>query len=107
MHPVLDLQSDRPVAEDDQTLKQGLRQTSAGSLLVHDHRAELLERKLQRWGGSDRERTGAGLGEATDLVVSDENGLLAAEHERDHALCEKGKSMKVSMTGEKARCVLN
>ena len=42
MHAVLHLQPDRPVAEDDEALEEGLGETSARGLLIHDDGAELL-----------------------------------------------------------------
>lgn len=62
MHPVLYLQANGPIAEDDQALEQGLSETCTGCFLVHDDRSELL-------------------------VIADEDDLLAAEDERDHTLC--------------------
>lgn len=41
VHAVLDLETDRTVAEEDETLEEGLVETGAGGFLVHDGRAEL------------------------------------------------------------------
>lgn len=41
MHAVLDLQADRPDAQNHQALKQGLGQTCFSRLLAHHHRAQL------------------------------------------------------------------
>jgi hypothetical protein len=41
MHAVLDLQTDRAVTEEDETLEEGLVKTGAGGFLVHDGGTEL------------------------------------------------------------------
>jgi hypothetical protein len=41
MHAVLDLQTDRAVTEEDETLEEGLVETGAGGFLVHDGGTEL------------------------------------------------------------------
>ena len=61
MHTVLDLQPDRPDAQDDQALEKRLTKARASCLLAHDYWAELA-------------------------VVADEDELFGAEHDRDHAL---------------------
>jgi hypothetical protein len=66
VHPVLNLKTYWPIAKDNETFKEGLRETRPGGLLVHDDGAELL-------------------------VISNENGLLAAEDERNHAFCKAAK----------------
>ncbi len=60
MHPVLDLQSDGSITENNETFEKGLRETSSSSLLVHDDRPELL-------------------------VIANENRLLTTHDKGDHA----------------------
>ena len=61
MHAILDLKADGAVAENDEALEERLGEACASRFLVHDDWAELL-------------------------VVADEDDLLAAQDERDHAL---------------------
>jgi hypothetical protein len=59
MHAVLHLQTNRPIAEYDQTFEERLCETSARSLLVHDNWTKLL-------------------------MIADEDNLLTPKHQRDH-----------------------
>ena len=43
MHTVLNLETNWAVAEDDETLEEGLCETCTGSFLIHNDRSELLE----------------------------------------------------------------
>ena len=42
MHAILDLETDRPVAKNNETFEKRLRQSSASGFLVHDDRTKLL-----------------------------------------------------------------
>jgi hypothetical protein len=42
VHAILNLETDRPVAKNDETLEKRLSQSSASGLLVHDDRTKLL-----------------------------------------------------------------
>lgn len=61
MHTILDLETNRPDAQDDQTLEKRLTETGTRGLFAHDHWSELA-------------------------VISDEYELFGAEHDWDHAL---------------------
>lgn len=73
MHAVLDLESNRPVPEDDETLEEGLSEACTGCFLVHDDGSELL-------------------------MITNEDDLFTAENERNHALfineCENQRSFR-------------
>lgn len=60
MHAVLDVESDRGTAQDDQTFKERLVQAGFGSLLVHNDRTQLL-------------------------MVTNQNDLFASQHQWDNA----------------------
>ena len=53
MHPVLDLQTDGPDAQNHQPLEQGLGQPRLGRLLTHHHRTQLAvvsnQDQLKHW----------------------------------------------------------
>lgn len=61
MHPVLDLEPERPDPENDEPLEQRLRQSGSRRLLAHDHGPELA-------------------------VIADEDQLLGPQDHRHHAL---------------------
>ena len=61
MHAILDIESNRGAAEDDQALKQRLIETGLGSFLVHDDGTQLL-------------------------MIAHKHHLLASKDQRNHAL---------------------
>ena len=65
VHPVLDLQTNWANAKHNQPLKERLRETSSGSLLAHDHRAQLA-------------------------VIANQDELATAQDDGDHAFWLRG-----------------
>ena len=64
MHSVLDLESDRTIAQDDEALEERLRQARPCRFLVHDDGAQLL-------------------------MVTNKNHLSTSEYQGNHALWRK------------------
>jgi len=59
VHSILDLESDRTISQDDETLEERLGEPRACSFLIHDDGAQLL-------------------------MVTDEDHLSTPEHQGDH-----------------------
>jgi hypothetical protein len=82
VHAVLDLETDRAVAEEDEPFEEGLRKAGARCLLVHDRWSEL--RVVCEAGDMSESAREPSL--SKERLTSDHDELLDAERERDHAL---------------------
>lgn len=76
MHAVLDLQANRTISKQHETLKERLRETRSSCLLVHDDRAQLL-------------------------VVANEYDLLASKDEGDHTFCKSRVNTGLQLEGRR------
>lgn len=77
MHTVLDLKTNRPIAEDNQPLEERLSESCPRSFLIHDHRTELLDNDVSTKPSIENERD-------TNLMITNKNYLLATQNKRDH-----------------------
>lgn len=77
MHTILDLKTNRSIAEYDKTFEKRLRKTGTGSLLVHDDRTKLLRTEMNIESRYRRKCSAY-------LVISDQNHLLTPENKWNH-----------------------
>lgn len=75
MHPVLDLQADRPVLENNKPLKKRLGESCSCSFLVHDDGPKLLE---------EVNNDGKSSAKFTYLMISNKDNLFAPKNQRNH-----------------------
>ena len=78
MHTVLNLKTNRSIAEHDETFEKGLCETCTSSLLVHDDRTKLLRTEINIELRNEGENCPA------HLVISNQNHLLTPENKWNH-----------------------